>query len=113
MNPSVRVVCTGCLRSVELRSDATRSAASRCPHCGGSVDSKSSQIERSGEDAHDQPIAAGERDNEILETTDWVGAGRVAHWGRWVGFNCANGWEMGASVRSSGRTIRDLTAMWR
>jgi serine/threonine protein kinase len=72
MNPAVRVVCGECLRSVELRSDATGSAAGRCPHCGGRVDSKSSQTDRSDENAPEAPSGPVERDSEIPETTDWV-----------------------------------------
>jgi eukaryotic-like serine/threonine-protein kinase len=72
MNPSVRVVCGGCLRSVELRSGATGSESGRCPHCGGPVDSKSSQIEPSGGESAEHASSPAEPPNEIPETTDWV-----------------------------------------
>jgi eukaryotic-like serine/threonine-protein kinase len=46
MNPPVRMVCGGCLRSVDVRGDAMESAANLCPYCGGSIDSEASRIER-------------------------------------------------------------------
>jgi hypothetical protein len=72
MNPSVRVVCGGCLRSVELSSGATGLAVGQCPHCGGPVDSKSSQIEPSGGDAPEQVGSPVEPSAVVPETTDWV-----------------------------------------
>ena len=43
MNPSVRVVCGGCLRSVELSGSAEERGSSECPYCGSLVRSDSSQ----------------------------------------------------------------------
>ena len=41
MNPPVRMVCGGCLRSVDVPGDAMESAANLCPYCGGPIDSRS------------------------------------------------------------------------
>jgi serine/threonine protein kinase len=40
MNPLVRMVCGGCLRSVDVRLDETGRPLHRCPYCGGVVDSE-------------------------------------------------------------------------
>ena len=45
MKASVRMVCGGCLRSVEMSFAAAESAANRCPYCGGLIDSHSSQMQ--------------------------------------------------------------------
>jgi eukaryotic-like serine/threonine-protein kinase len=49
MNPSVRVVCGGCLRSVELSGSSAERGSSACPHCGSLVLSDSSQTDATRE----------------------------------------------------------------
>ena len=43
MNPTARVVCSGCLRSVELNGGSEDRASSECPHCGSLIQTDSSQ----------------------------------------------------------------------
>jgi hypothetical protein len=38
MNPSLRQVCGGCLRSVEILPGQGGEATNRCPYCGGAID---------------------------------------------------------------------------
>lgn len=44
MKPSVRVVCDGCLQSVELAPDGAGRWPSLCPICGGTIDSQFSDL---------------------------------------------------------------------
>ncbi len=44
MSLPIRVVCEGCLRSVELGSEASPISAMPCPHCGRLVDSRLSRV---------------------------------------------------------------------
>lgn len=80
MNPSVRVVCRGCLRSVEKKSGAEGSDPARCPYCGDVLDSRPSSVQSDEENRPDWVEA--ERDveaegtsqspTEIREKIDWV-----------------------------------------
>ena len=69
MNASVRMVCGGCLRSVEVSAGATGSSTTPCPYCGGQIDSHSSQIEPASEVAS---ASTASPHTEMAETTDWV-----------------------------------------
>ncbi|MFI5461295.1 MAG: serine/threonine-protein kinase [Isosphaerales bacterium] len=78
MNPSVRVVCGQCLRSVEVSADTERAAASLCPHCGGRLDSDSDQLADSSR-TDPSGVAGGTSTDlpssgppELAETRDWV-----------------------------------------
>jgi serine/threonine protein kinase len=72
MNPSVRAVCGGCLRSVDVQGDSIDPAANLCPYCGGPIDSRASQIESPevslGPGAND----TGAERTELGETIDWA-----------------------------------------
>jgi len=78
MNPSVRVVCGRCLRSLEVSAESDGPAGCSCPHCGGRIDSHSSQPgESSQTDPSDveggtasTPSSPGSTD--LTETSDWV-----------------------------------------
>ncbi len=74
MNPSVRVVCRGCLRSVEKSSGAKGSDAGRCPFCGDRLDSRASQSDLAAGSDWIAPVGAGSSGapTEIRETIDWV-----------------------------------------
>jgi hypothetical protein len=73
MKPSVRVVCGGCLRSVELSATPTGSESNRCPHCEGQIDSKTSQEVDSviAEDLS-TPTVTPSLATEIGGPTDWA-----------------------------------------
>ena len=61
MKASVRMVCGGCLRSVDMSAAATGTPSNRCPHCDGPIESQLSQVnagERGSRDpAHVDPLA--------------------------------------------------------
>ena len=45
MKPPVRMVCGDCLRSVELSADDVGRLPTLCPVCGGTIDSRLSEME--------------------------------------------------------------------
>ncbi len=49
MNPSVRVVCGSCLRSLEFSGSSEERGMSLCPHCGSFIPIDSSQFEATSE----------------------------------------------------------------
>jgi serine/threonine protein kinase len=69
MSASVRVVCRGCLRSVELSASAAEAPANQCPHCGGLIDSESLQVD---EDAEGTDTSISSPVTDIGETIDWA-----------------------------------------
>jgi eukaryotic-like serine/threonine-protein kinase len=78
MNPSARVVCSGCLRSVELTDGSQDRASSECPHCGSVIQTESHQFDsaspsESGEAERVTPAgSAGSMVTRISETVDWA-----------------------------------------
>jgi eukaryotic-like serine/threonine-protein kinase len=78
MNPSARVVCNGCLRSVELSGGSEDRASSECPHCGSliQIDSRgldSPGLSDSGDAEQATPNAsAGNLVTRITERVDWA-----------------------------------------
>ncbi len=72
MNPSVRVVCRGCLRSVETTVAPKDNEAGRCPFCGDRLDSRSSQAEGGPGSEWVEPEGSSRASTEIRERTDWV-----------------------------------------
>ncbi len=74
MSLPIRVVCEGCLRSVELGSDSSPESALPCPHCGRLVDSRLSRVTP---DEDETRIRRPEADSEVTdppETIDWATA---------------------------------------
>ncbi len=78
MNPVVRVVCSGCLRSVELSGGSEARAGGECPHCGSLIKTDSSQFDSSSpsdsvEGDADYPMrASASLVTRIGETVDWT-----------------------------------------
>ena len=54
MKATVRVVCGGCLRSVELSASSEERDESACPYCGSPVHSDSSQTDSTSESESDR-----------------------------------------------------------
>lgn len=73
MSLPFRVVCEGCLRSVELGSDSSPTSAMPCPHCGRLVDSRLSRVTPDEDETHIRPAADSEI-TEPPETIDWATA---------------------------------------
>jgi eukaryotic-like serine/threonine-protein kinase len=72
MSPSVRMVCRGCLRSVDVQGDALEPAATLCPYCGGPIDSQASPLESSGMSLGGGAIDCGPERTEHCESIDWA-----------------------------------------
>jgi eukaryotic-like serine/threonine-protein kinase len=78
MNPSVRVVCGECLRSVEVSAGPEGPAASWCPHCGGRIHRDSSQVDGASDSSPTDVNAGapagvpGSESSEMNDTIDWV-----------------------------------------
>ena len=74
MEPTVRIVCEGCLRSVEIATDETNSVGSRCPYCGHLICSETSHIgpNESGTAIPRSPLDS--QPSEACETIDWFSA---------------------------------------
>lgn len=71
MGPPVRVVCRGCLRSVEIDGGDGLHPSGDCPYCGQPVDSRAEGSEHAGGsaslfDSRDSSLG------ELDEATDWV-----------------------------------------
>ena len=74
MNSPIRVVCEGCLRSVELGSDSRTSDEFPCPHCGRTVDSRLSPVAPSDAETHIPHRPGTGETTESPETIDWTAA---------------------------------------
>jgi eukaryotic-like serine/threonine-protein kinase len=78
MNPSVRAVCGGCLRSVELSGSSAERGSSECPHCGSLVHSDSSLTEATRESDLEMgvstrpPSLPRQSPGEIGARVEWV-----------------------------------------
>jgi serine/threonine protein kinase len=72
MKALVRMVCGGCLRSVEMSFVEGESAANLCPYCGGLVDSRSSQMQSPSDDGETSTVTTLPPGPAIGETIDWV-----------------------------------------
>jgi hypothetical protein len=78
MNSSARVVCSGCLRSVEISGSSEERASSECPHCGSLIETDLSQLDSpsqrdSGEAELDTPTGSpGALVTRLSETVDWA-----------------------------------------
>ena len=91
MNSSARVVCSGCLRSVELSGGSEERASSECPHCGSLIQTDSSQL--------DSPIPSDSGEAGLVTPTGSPGSlvTRISEAANW-----AKNWARG-SLGSLGR----------
>lgn len=78
MDPLVRIVCRGCLRSVELSGGSEARASSECPYCGSLIQTDSSGVDSpggvdSGEgDAVTPTSLSASLVTRISEAVDWT-----------------------------------------
>jgi eukaryotic-like serine/threonine-protein kinase len=72
MKASVRMVCGGCLRSVEVSAASTGTPSNRCPHCDGPIESQLSQDNPASEEAQTPPTVTPSLATEIGGPIDWV-----------------------------------------
>ena len=78
MNPLARVVCSSCLRSVEVSAEANGLMAGPCPHCGGRIDSipsppgDSSTTDPSRDDGGTVTHEPSSGPTAAAEASDWV-----------------------------------------
>jgi serine/threonine protein kinase len=74
MNAPIRVVCEGCLRSVEIDLDRVTTADAACPFCGRRIDSVTGEV---GPSDAETRVAGGRPSSETTdapETIDWTAA---------------------------------------
>lgn len=74
MGPPVRVVCRGCLRSVEISGGGDAPSTGDCPHCGQPVDSrlgKSDPTLASDSALDSRDVAPAELDDAVDWATTW------------------------------------------
>src|SRR5581483_6088612 len=67
----VRVVCDGCLRSVEIASAGSDSGDSRCPYCGRPLESRASRLGPIESETEDSPGPPGSQLTEAAEPINW------------------------------------------
>jgi eukaryotic-like serine/threonine-protein kinase len=72
MNPAIRMVCGGCLRSVDIPGDAVDSAGNLCPYCGGPIDSRTSPIDSPEVGLCGRANQTGSGRTEHGESIDWA-----------------------------------------
>jgi serine/threonine protein kinase len=72
MNSPMRVVCEGCLRSIELDSGISPGGQMSCPACGWRVDHGLSGLAASDVDTRVHPGPAGPPSPDTPETIDWA-----------------------------------------
>ena len=72
MEPTVRIVCEGCLRSVEIATEETNSEESRCPYCGHS-DRQPDEPDRAERVRNGKlrRVRSDSQPTEVCETIDW------------------------------------------
>ena len=75
MSAPVRLVCGGCLRSVEVTPESTGETANTCPYCGRDIDSgeDSTRVQAGMTQAHEEMLEAEPRasDSELGWTGTW------------------------------------------
>jgi serine/threonine protein kinase len=69
----VRVVCEGCLRSVEV-AEGTDSAGNRCPHCGRPIENPSHRSRSFAADPEGLQSPQDTASTEVHESIDWFHA---------------------------------------
>jgi eukaryotic-like serine/threonine-protein kinase len=71
MKALVRMVCGGCLRSVEVSATSTGTPSNRCPHCDGPVESHLSQVNTASAEDESPPTVTPSLATEIGGPIDW------------------------------------------
>src|SRR5215471_14629438 len=71
MKSPIRVVCEGCLRSVELALDFVLTEGTECPFCGRRLDRSTAERGSSEADTH---VPDGPDVTDGPETIDWAAA---------------------------------------
>jgi eukaryotic-like serine/threonine-protein kinase len=71
MKASVRMVCGGCLRSVDVSATSTGTPSNRCPHCDGPVESHLSQVNTASAEDESPPTVTPSLATEIGGPIDW------------------------------------------
>ena len=72
MNSPVRVVCEGCLRSIEVDSKISPEDEFACPYCGCRVESRTGENARSEAKTHVPRTPAESHGSDDPETIDWT-----------------------------------------
>jgi serine/threonine protein kinase len=72
MKALVRMVCGGCLRSVELSAASSETLSNRCPHCGGPIESQLGHVDPASQDDETPPTVTHSLATEIGGPIDWV-----------------------------------------
>ena len=72
MKASVRMVCGGCLRSVEVSGASTGTPSNRCPHCDGPIESHLSHVNPPSGETETPPTLTPSLATEIGGPIDWV-----------------------------------------
>ena len=70
MKASVRMVCGGCLRSMDIDPGLLAAESNQCPFCGGLMDSQSSRVD--AQDASAATTLIQSPGNELAETINWA-----------------------------------------
>jgi eukaryotic-like serine/threonine-protein kinase len=71
MKALVRMVCGGCLRSVEVSATSTGTPSNRCPHCDGPVESHLSHVNTASAEDESPPTVTPSLATEIGGPIDW------------------------------------------
>lgn len=74
MSSQLRVICDGCLRSIDLESDVGSELSSACPHCGRPVDGRGSGSDPGLEATCDHDNSATSESDPGREVIDWTTA---------------------------------------
>jgi serine/threonine protein kinase len=72
MKALVRMVCGGCLRSVEISGASTGTPSNRCPHCDGPIESHLSHVNPASGESEVPPTVTPSLATEIGGPIDWV-----------------------------------------
>ena len=110
MKASVRMVCGGCLRSVEVSGASTGTPSNRCPHCDGPIESHLSHVNPPSGETETPPTLTPSLATEIGGPIDWVQTWRTVRWVRLVDFNYVNAWGMAGLARFFEHTTPGLIA---
>ena len=74
MSAPIRVVCEGCLRSVELAVDPVTNVEAACPFCGRRIDGGSSEVGPCNAETRVRQVPGASETTDAPETIDWAAA---------------------------------------